>query len=266
MRDRPRPNQHLQDIQTLTATELRSKYPREYDSWRNMKQRKGRGYVVAPEFDRFADFLGSIGPQPASLDGAAWTIDRIDPSDPEYAPGKCRWLDKRGQANNRQRTIFLECDGERLPLTVWAERTGQKANTLRQRHAKGWDDRAVIHGKPITRQNPFTYRPWPSHKFAQWEQHYLAERRPSEWPFQYYVRRLGQAYARLQDELELFWDCPGYEERCAELVQRSELISAERTKALDRLPFWEKAASRWGERYGVPSDVSDCGGSATEDD
>jgi len=266
MRHRLRPNQHLRDIQALTATDLRCKYPREYDSWRNMKQRRKRGYVVAPEFDHFADFLASMGPQPTSQGDTAWTVDRIDPSDPEYAPGKCRWLDKRGQANNRQRTIFLEYHGECLPLTIWAERTGQKPNTLRQRHAKGWSDVEVIHGRPKTQENPFTYRPWPEHRFAFWEKNYQNEKRPSEYPFQYYIRKLKILLSPLQDKHELYWDSPGYEEECAHWLEGIKRYTAALNKALERRPAWERAAYLWGQKYGAPSEVRSYGSGSNEDE
>ena len=149
----------------MTATELRNKYEPTYTSWRNMKRRsKTSDALVSTEFDKFNDFLRIVGPRPS----AEFTLDRTDPSDPEYAPGKVEWRDLRDQANNRRTTISLEMNGEFLPLTEWARRTGQPPDTLRRRHSKGWSDSEVINGK-MKMQKERTYVgnyrdaqvPWP---------------------------------------------------------------------------------------------------------
>ena len=151
---------YVADAQSLTGTELKEKYTTTYNSWKNMKQRKKtHGAVISPEFEKFPSFLIEMGPRPSR----EHTLDRLDNSNPMYGPKLCAWRDKTEQANNRSSTIFLEHEGQRLPLTVWAAQTEQKADTMRRRRRDGWSDEEVITGK---RQdypfgtNPLTFKPW----------------------------------------------------------------------------------------------------------
>ncbi len=98
---------------------------------------------IATEFADFRSFLKHMGPRPSK----AYTLDRLDPTNPEYGPWLCQWRDKKDQANNRQNTIFITYEGECLALTVWAERTKQKPDTLRRRKNKGLSDKEIIEGK-----------------------------------------------------------------------------------------------------------------------
>lgn len=65
------------------------------------------------------------------------TLERID-NEAGYQLGNCRWATRREQANNRKNTVYLEHNGDRMPLTYWAERVGITANALRLRLLKGW--------------------------------------------------------------------------------------------------------------------------------
>ncbi|MCJ2061050.1 hypothetical protein MKL09_31595 [Methylobacterium sp. J-048] len=85
--------------------------------------------MIHPLFEDFRSFLLIVGPR-RSPD---LTLDRLDPLDPEYGPGKVAWRDKQAQANNRSTTLFLTARGKTLPLTEWAALTGQKPKTIRQR-------------------------------------------------------------------------------------------------------------------------------------
>jgi len=132
---------HLMDASTLSATDLRKRYATTYSSWKNMKSRRGRdGAIIHPQFERFADFLRIVGPRPDTN----YTLDRVVPSDPEYAPGKVRWLDKVGQAKNRDCTVILTHNGVEKPLSVWANETGQVADTLRSRRKNGWSHESAV--------------------------------------------------------------------------------------------------------------------------
>lgn len=66
------------------------------------------------------------------------TIDRIDASG-NYEPSNCRWASVREQANNKKKTIYIEYDGETLPLSYWAERFSIQYHTLYDRiYRYGW--------------------------------------------------------------------------------------------------------------------------------
>jgi hypothetical protein len=92
------------DLETLTATALSKRYPKEYRSWSNFKCRsKAKGVPVHPDFEDFRSFLRIVKPKPAH--GA--TLDRVDNSNPMYGPGLVAWADKRTQNNNRSCTITI---------------------------------------------------------------------------------------------------------------------------------------------------------------
>lgn len=160
------PDDFLHDVEALTATALREKYKSTYESWGGMKtRRKSRGAVVHADFMKFADFLRFMGPRPPGL-----TLDRIDPNDPEYAPGKVRWLDVVGQANNRGVTQFVIVSGTKIPVMTYARQQSSDkqevkriADKLRRRIRQGWTEEEVIQGKHPSRTlagNPWNYRPW----------------------------------------------------------------------------------------------------------
>lgn len=78
---------HLDDIETLSAMELRKRYKGEANSHKNMLARqKTNGAKVHLKFKNFTNFLKILGPKPTKKA----TLDRIDNNDPEYAPGKVR--------------------------------------------------------------------------------------------------------------------------------------------------------------------------------
>jgi hypothetical protein len=158
------------DLVHLSATKLRKKYHREYNSFRNMSPRaKEHGGTVDPEFKTFKGFLSHVGPCP----GPDFTLDRIDNENRDYGPDLVRWADKKTQNNNKGDTVFLtDSDGTKRPLTEWAQRTGQKANTLRGRCRSGWSDTEVIHGRKLSRDRVWNITPWPEGKEKHWERLY----------------------------------------------------------------------------------------------
>lgn len=79
-----------------------------------------RGIKVCEEWQQFEPFLHwalNNGYQ-KGLD-----LDRKD-NDGNYEPSNCRWITRRQNINNRRNTIMIDVEGESLPDTVWAERTG----------------------------------------------------------------------------------------------------------------------------------------------
>jgi hypothetical protein len=131
-------------IETLPATELRNRFPHEANCHRAMIARRKKGAVVHPEFREFRSFLRHMGPMPAI--GA--TVDRIDPADPEYAPGKVRWADKHTQANNKLDTIILHqsSTGQSFTASQLAKRQSVSPDTIRKRRGRGWTDDEIIAG------------------------------------------------------------------------------------------------------------------------
>ena len=131
------------DLESLTATELRKKYVLSYSSWKNMKSRcKDFGYILDPRFNKFSTFLGHMGARPSK----EFSIDRVDCENPNYGPDHCRWADKHTQNQNKGNNVMLTHKGETHTVSVWANKTEQKADTLYHRKSKGWSDDEVITG------------------------------------------------------------------------------------------------------------------------
>lgn len=136
----------LHDCDTLSKTELRSRYKREATAHRNMLSRAtSKGAIIHASFGEFTSFLKHVGPMPAK--GA--TLDRINNKDPEYAPGKVRWADKHTQNNNKSDTLTfysIQRD-ETLTASRIAKQQGLTIAAIRQRRKRGWSDDEIIHGK-----------------------------------------------------------------------------------------------------------------------
>lgn len=198
------------DIDRLSVTELRRLYPSEYNAYAQArrKARQGTG-EVSPQFADFRAFLRYIGRKMRP----DHSLDRIKNSDKSYRPGNVRWADKKTQANNRSNTIWLlyegsvltEHQGERKPLTEWAELSNQNANTLRRRRHEGWTDTEVIEGKRSERPKTFqqmneeqllAYQPWDPDNREEQEQLFRQHRRPGENRFQFQRRFLAGRWQR----------------------------------------------------------------------
>jgi hypothetical protein len=136
---------HLRHVETLTAMELRKRYPQEANSHKNMLSRRGsKGALVHPDFVKFANFLRLLGPAPTKNA----TLDRIDNTDPEYAPGKVRWADKRTQNSNKSDTITIHDAACSKTHSVSRLANLQKVQpgTIRKRKARGWSDAEIVAG------------------------------------------------------------------------------------------------------------------------
>lgn len=107
-----------------------------------------RGIEVCERWSSYENFLADMGEQPEGL-----TIDRINPRG-NYEPENCRWLDMRGQQNNRSNNRIIECFGERLTLQQWSDRTGIERRTINARIRRlGWPVEEAL-----TRAPSFTKR------------------------------------------------------------------------------------------------------------
>lgn len=187
---------YLSDIETLSRTELGQKYRSTYSSWQNMKgRRRTDGAIIHPEFEDFGDFLRLMGPRP----GTDYSVDRNDPSDNEYSAEKCAWRDKRDQANNQQRTIYLDYQGVSKPISEWARELGQKPDTLRRRYHKGWPVEEILFGRNGPRRvgqrqsSRDTYvstsEKWPwlsATKAEEWEDDYVCRHRALETRYEFF--------------------------------------------------------------------------------
>jgi len=116
----------------------------EYSIWSSMSQRcndpkdpqyknyGGRGIHVCKRWRNYEKFLADMGRRPSSKH----SIDRID-NDGNYEPRNCRWADRRTQARNTRRTVFVKFNGERLCVADLAERVGVKYKLLYSRIKRG---------------------------------------------------------------------------------------------------------------------------------
>ena len=109
----------------------------------NFKFYGGRGIKVCEEWQdakAFGDWAESNGYKPGL------SLDRIDP-DKDYSPNNCRWVTAHEQANNRRNTIYLTANGETHTISEWAEITGIKRSTIKNRVRRGWThERALAKG------------------------------------------------------------------------------------------------------------------------
>ncbi|WP_323786423.1 hypothetical protein [Thalassovita sp.] len=139
-------DQFRYDLEALTAMQLRSKYRGEANSHRNMLSReKVKGAFVHESFRSFSDFLHHVGPKPTK----SATLDRIDNTDPEYAPGKVRWADKQTQNRNKGDSLVFTCptSGRSYTAGQLAKKQGVTAAAIRSRRSRGWTDAEIFAGQ-----------------------------------------------------------------------------------------------------------------------
>lgn len=119
----------------------------EYGVWNHMIQRchnpnssgykdyGARGIRVFQEWrDSFPAFFKAVGERPSP----EHSLERKD-NNLGYFPGNVEWATKKKQMANRRNTVFVDLDGESVPLAVAAKKTGVSIQTLRKRIASGMD-------------------------------------------------------------------------------------------------------------------------------
>lgn len=100
----------------------------------------GRGITICERWiNSFENFLSDMGERPSPRH----SIDRID-TNGNYEPSNCRWATPKEQQNNKRSCCYIEYGGERLTITQWAERTGLKAATIRNRLGYGWSPERIL--------------------------------------------------------------------------------------------------------------------------
>ena len=117
-----------------------------YIAWRNMRRRcssptdsswhhyGGRGIKVCPRWDSYDQFVKDMGLKPFGL-----TLERLN-TNKGYEPGNCAWVTMRNNINNRRNTAKVAG----IPVTVIAEQTGIKPDTLRKRQQRGIDESRIL--------------------------------------------------------------------------------------------------------------------------
>jgi hypothetical protein len=114
----------------------------EYNVWMHMKKRCSgksknkrdqsyvkRGIKVCERWQKsFAAFYEDMGPRPSPKH----SLDRIN-NDGNYEPENCRWATMKEQGNNTSKTVFLEYNGQKKPMQIWAEELGVNEHSLRDR-------------------------------------------------------------------------------------------------------------------------------------
>jgi hypothetical protein len=94
-----------------------------------------RGITMCPQWkNSFEQFLSDMGPRPSSKH----SIDRFPNNDGNYEPGNCRWATKKEQQRNTRLTVFVDFQGERVPLITLSERYGISRGVVKNRLLRGW--------------------------------------------------------------------------------------------------------------------------------
>lgn len=93
----------------------------------------GRGITICERWDSYETFLEDMGARPDKT-----SLDRIDNSK-GYYPENCKWATSLEQGRNRSNNKLYEYQGEMLPISVIAERTGVERHLLGARLRTGWE-------------------------------------------------------------------------------------------------------------------------------
>lgn len=88
------------------------------DAWKN-DYMEFKNWAIANGYDEHAEY-------------GDCTLDRVDNSK-GYSPDNCRWATAEQQANNRRSNVVVSAFGKTQNLKAWADETGIKYGTLRDR-------------------------------------------------------------------------------------------------------------------------------------
>ena len=130
----------------------------------------------------FNRFLMHVGPRPCP--GA--TLDRIDNADPEYAPRKVRWADKRTQNSNKGDSLlfYYSRTGDTYTVSRLAKLRKVSPSTIRKRKERGWTDDEIVEGKRHVAPVDIEHSPRASVRRDRKHYYSQPEPPPPETPFQ----------------------------------------------------------------------------------
>lgn len=101
----------------------------------------GRGIKVCDEWNK--DFISFYNWAIKNGYQDNLTIDRIDVNG-DYEPSNCCWIPQKEQCRNRRNTIYVTHDGQKKPLSEWAEILEIPYSRLIQRYKNGWNEEELF--------------------------------------------------------------------------------------------------------------------------
>lgn len=119
-----------------------------HKTWKSMKDRctnpnnkywnryGGRGITVCDRWQKFENFYEDMGDKPEGKE-----LDRID-NNKGYSPDNCRWVTRKENMNNQERSAKIEIGYIPLNITGLAELGAVSQRTMRRRwhqYGNAWD-------------------------------------------------------------------------------------------------------------------------------
>jgi hypothetical protein len=136
----------------IHGASIHGKQTAEYRTYIKLKQRcynknnpkypiyGARGIIVCDRWlESFLNFLEDMGKRPPDKT----SIDRIDVNG-NYEPSNCRWADEQTQASNKQNTVNLEYNGEKIHQAKFARMIGVDPHSVEYHLKKGKDAYQII--------------------------------------------------------------------------------------------------------------------------
>ncbi len=94
-------------------------------SWhKNWNRYGGRGISVCARWQDYPNFLSDMGEPDKNM-----TIERIDNSG-NYEPANCMWATRLEQAQNTSRNVYIEHNGKRQTMAMWAREFGMSTSSF----------------------------------------------------------------------------------------------------------------------------------------